>query len=164
MDFIKIFGTTEKVLGATFMTFITSIIGGWDLSMQVLLIAVVIDVVSGIYKGAKKGELSSKRIREGLLTKSAYLLVLVLVYQFDLLVGNSEPVFRTVATWLYIFTETVSVFENLHEVGVPIPRKLYDVLMAVKDKAGGIMTEEDFEDLHKNPPRSADQTTDQAGK
>lgn len=141
------FGDSHKVIGASLMTFLTSIIGGWDLSLQVLLIAVVIDVLSGVYKGAKNGELSSRRIREGILTKSAYLLVLVLVYQFDLLVGNSEPVFRTVATWLYIFTESVSVFENLHEVGVPIPRKLYDLLMVVKDKTGGFMTDSDFESL-----------------
>lgn len=163
---LELFNTINqsKVMGATILTFITGICGGWDLSIQVLLIAIAIDVVSGIYKGAKNGDLSSKRIREGMMTKTGYLLVLVLVYQFDLLVGNKEPIIRTLTAWLYIFTETVSVFENLYEVGVPIPRKLYDVLMAVKDKAGGIMTEEDFEDLHKNPPRSADQTTDQAGK
>ena len=138
-----------KVIGASLMTFLTSLIGGWDLSLQVLLIAIVIDILAGMCKGAKNGELSSKRIREGVMTKSAYLLVLVLVYQFDLLVGNSEPVFRTVATWLYIFTETVSVFENLHEMGVPIPKKLYDVLIVIKDKSGGFMTDSDFEELKK---------------
>lgn len=156
MNLFDTFGQTQKVIGASFLTFLTSLIGGWDLSLQVLFIAVVIDVLSGLYKGAKKGELSSRRIREGVLTKSAYLLVLVLVHQFDLLVGNSEPVFRTVTTWLYIFTETVSVFENLHEVGVPIPRKVYEVLMTVKDRTGGFMTDSDFEDLKSNTNNNTD--------
>lgn len=142
-------GELCMVVSAFFMTFATRIIGGWDLSIQVLLIAIIVDVLSGIYKGWKKNELKSSRIREGLLTKSVYLLMLILVYQFDLLVGNTEPVFRTLVAWLYIFTETVSVFENLYEVGVPIPKKLYEVLMVVKDKTGGCMTEDDLDNLKK---------------
>lgn len=140
-------GEVFKIFSAFFMTFVSSIVGGWDLSIQVLLIAIIVDVMSGIYKGWKKKELQSSRIREGLLTKSVYLLMLILVYQFDLLVGNTEPVFRTLVAWLYIFTETVSVLENLYEVGVPIPKKLYEVLMVVKDKTGGFMTDSDLEDL-----------------
>lgn len=139
--------TISKMVGASIMTIVTWIVGGWDLSLQVLLVAVVVDVLSGVVKGWVQGNLASKRIREGMLTKSAYLLVLILTYQLDLLVGNTEPVFRTVVAWVYIFTETVSVFENLYEVGVPIPKKLYEVLMVVKDKTGGFMTDSDLEDL-----------------
>lgn len=139
----------QKWLGASFMAVITGLIGGWDLSLQVLLVAVVIDISSGIYKGWKNKEIQSKRIREGLMTKSAYLLVLVITYQFDLLVGNTDPVFRTVVAWLYIFTETVSIFENLYAVGIPIPKKLYEVLLVVKDKTGGFMDDDDFADLNK---------------
>ena len=147
---------TQKFLGASFFTLISGIIGGWDLSLQVLLVVVVVDIISGTYKGIKKGELSSRRIREGLMTKSGYLLVLILVHQFDLLFGYEEPVLRTVTAWLYIFTETVSVLENLHEIGIPIPKKLYSILMTVRDKAGGAMTDSDFEDL-KNPNKSKEE-------
>lgn len=147
MNLLNTFGEAHKLVGASFMTAITWMIGGWDLPLQVLMIAVIIDILSGIYKGWKKGELKSHRIREGLMTKSAYMLILILTYQFDMLVGNNTPVFRTLVAWVYIFTETVSVFENLYEVGVPIPKKLYEVLMVVKDKTGGFMTDSDLEDL-----------------
>lgn len=143
------FNYTQKFLGAAFMTFLSGVIGGWDLSLQVLLVVVVVDIISGTYKGIKNGELSSKRIREGLMTKSGYLLVLILVHQFDLLFGYEEPVLRTVTAWLYIFTEAVSVIENLYEIGIPIPKKLYCILMTVKDKTGGTMVDADFENLKK---------------
>lgn len=114
----------------------TALLGGWDLPLKVLVISVVCDILTGLWKGFFFEEkFSSKRMREGFTTKFGYFIVIVLAVQFDALLFE-HPMLRTVAVWFYIYTEGVSVLENLARIGVPIPNEIVRRLSALQGKGG----------------------------
>ena len=92
------------------------------------------DTISGIFKGWYLCEFSSRAFRKGLMTKAGFFLVLILAFQIDVLMGNSEPVVRTAVTTAYIVVEATSLIENLAQLGVPIPSFLTDKLGALTQK------------------------------
>ena len=124
----------EKILLAG-VGVVTTLIGGWDMTLQVLLILMAVDILTGVIKGLYHGEFTSKQFRQGLISKAGFLLVLILCFQVDTLMGNSDPVIRTTCAIFYITIEGSSIIENLGEMGVPIPKALTKRLAKLKDLA-----------------------------
>lgn len=127
---------------------LTTLIGGWDLTLQVLLILMGVDVISGVIKGLSKGEFTSKNFRQGLVSKAGFLIVIILCYQIDTLLGNVEPVIRTTCAIFYITIEGSSIIENLGELGVPIPKALTKRLAKLRDMSE-VDSENDSEEKTK---------------
>ena len=120
---------------ALLITGFSYLIGGWDTTLRVLLILMSLDVISGMYKAWIMGIFQSKEFRQGLLTKSGFFLVLILAYQMDLMMGNAEPVIRTITAMFYIGVEGTSLLENLGAIGVPIPKFIRKRLKVFQDNA-----------------------------
>ena len=57
---------------------VSALIGGWDFTLQVLLILIAIDIFTGVFKGLYGYSFTSKQFREGLVTKAGYILILIL--------------------------------------------------------------------------------------
>jgi toxin secretion/phage lysis holin len=114
---------------------VSALIGGWDFTLQVLLILIAIDILTGVFKGLHGFAFTSKQFREGLVTKAGYILILILCFQLDTLMGNTDPVIRTVVTIFYISVEGSSIIENLGAVGVPIPEVIRERLAKLHDVA-----------------------------
>ena len=114
---------------------VSALIGGWDFTLQVLLILIAIDIFTGVFKGLYGYSFTSKQFREGLVTKAGYILILILCFQLDTLMGNTDPVIRTVVTIFYISIEGSSIIENLGAVGVPIPEVIRERLAKLHDIA-----------------------------
>lgn len=117
-------------------TGITALFGGWDNVFQVFVICMVLDMITGVIKGFVMRDFSSRRMREGFVTKFGYIIVIVLATQFDRLMPQDMPLLRTIALWFYIFVESSSIVENLAQIGVPIPQAIVDRLSALKVKSG----------------------------
>ena len=143
----------EKILryGLTGVaTMSTAILGEWDLALQILFIVMLLDIATGAINGIQEHNFSSKRMRKGIGTKAIYLIIIILCYQIDIFIGNSTPIFRTGACYLYVFVECSSILENAIKAGVPVPKKLVDILAVIKHKSGGSATEEAFKQLDRN--------------
>lgn len=124
----------EHIISTVF-GFVTVLIGGWDMALQVLTILMCLDIISGLGK-AWVGELfESKKFREGLMSKAGFFVVLILAFQIDVMMGNQEPIVRTVTALYYIGVEGTSLIENLGAIGVPIPTFIKNKLKAFKDEA-----------------------------
>lgn len=132
---------TEVMFGAV-ISGITGLIGGWDSTVRVLLILMFVDVISGLFKGFYLSCFSSRQFREGLMNKAGFFLVIILAYQLDVLLGNSESFIRNIAVMFYIGVEGTSLLENLSAVGVPIPNFIKKRLSALKDANDDIETEQ----------------------
>ena len=111
------------------------LLGDWDTPLRILLILMLVDMLSGCYKGWYTGQFSSREFRKGLMAKSGFFLVLILAYQVDVLMANAEPVVRTAVATAYIVVEATSLLENLGAIGVPIPEFLTNRLDALKPKS-----------------------------
>ena len=114
------------------------VFGGWSESLTTLVIFMAIDyvtglTVAGVFKRSKKSEsgaLESRAGFKGLIRKSMVLLAVLVACRLDLLIGTGSFV-RDSVIIAFIVNETISIFENMALMGIPLPeaiRKAIDIL------------------------------------
>ena len=110
--------------------------GGLDMLLQVFVIVLILDTVTGMTKGFSTGTYESKKFRQGLWKKCGYMLAVILAVQLDRLVGDTGAL-RTALLFCFIANEGTSIIENLGEMGVPIPEPLINAIAVLKNKGDG---------------------------
>lgn len=126
---ISILGTIASIL-----------FGGWSMMMQILLILMIMDYLSGItaaaiFKKSKKtksGKLSSKAGFKGLLKKIFTLGICSMSYYMDQLL-NMQNVLFTMVVLFYCSNEALSILENAILLEIPIPEKLKKAIESLKE-------------------------------
>jgi len=121
------------VVGAAAGTIVSAWLGGWDVALQALVAFMVVDYLTGVLAAIKQRRLSSEVMFWGGLRKGIILLVLAMAVILDRLVGNEDPIFRTLAIYFYVAREGLSILENLGLLGVPLPDFLRRVLEQLND-------------------------------
>ena len=109
------------------------VFGGLDVALQCLLIAIVLDYVSGIIKAYEARTLSSRIGFRGIIKKVGLLAIVALGVVIDRLTGNSGDI-RTLIIYYFVANEGLSIIENLASAGVPIPAIIAKALKILKDK------------------------------
>ena len=107
------------------------LLGGLDVSLICLIVAIAIDYISGVMKAFVKKELSSKIGLYGLLKKVGVLLVVMLAVVVDRVTGETGMI-RSLVIYYFVANEGLSVLENLGQTGVPIPSSIKKALRALK--------------------------------
>lgn len=120
----------DSILAVTATTFIY-LIGGLDIALICLLIAIVLDYISGIIKAYVTKELSSKIGLKGILKKVGVLLIVMLSVLMDRVTGETGAV-RTLVIYYFVANEGLSILENLGQAGVPIPESIKKALKVLK--------------------------------
>ena len=123
-----------KWLGGMVCGIITYLFGGIDAVFIVLLAMIVLDYITGIMVAIIKKNLSSSIGFNGIFKKIAILLVVSAGY----LIGQSMgvPEVRSIVIGFYIVNEGISITENAGNLGVPLPKKLIEILQQLKLKDG----------------------------
>lgn len=135
-NFEHIFNNCRYVLAAA-GTMINYFLGGWDITLQVLIVFVVLDYLTGIMAAYFKKELSSDVGRRGIAKKLLIFILVGLAAMLDKTGVISEPVFRTLVCWFYIGNEGLSILENATYIGLPIPAALKEAMVNIKGKGEG---------------------------
>lgn len=107
------------------------LLGGFDVAMQCLLIAIVLDYVSGIIKAFVLKQLSSTVGFRGILKKVGVLVVVALAVLIDRVTGESGAI-RTLVIYYFVANEGLSIIENVGKAGLPIPKSIKEALQALK--------------------------------
>lgn len=76
----------------------------------------LVDIITGYIQAVINNEVSSQKMREGLLHKSAILLCLILGFVVEF-TFNLSIVSKVIAIYI-IFMEIVSIYENLKKMGI----------------------------------------------
>jgi len=126
-----------KTFIAAVGTAVTYLWGGFDAVFLALVVLACMDYVTGWAAAWVHRRLSSDIGRRGIARKVGMFVVVAVCNILDQLGGLGEPILRTVAIWWYIGNESLSVVENLGEVGVPIPGRLRQALAVLRDKHDG---------------------------
>ena len=113
----------------------------------ILIIAMIIDYVTGMMSAWLNSELSSKKGIKGIVKKISYLALVAVAMIVDWLIFqglqqinvdlNYSVFFAILVTVWLIINELISVLENLSRMGVPIPnflKKLINRLKTTVDK------------------------------
>ena len=123
----EVFNTVMAFIGTSFIY----LIGGLDVAMACLLVAIVLDYISGIIKAYECKVLSSKIGFRGILKKVGVLLVVMLAVLIDRVTGETGAI-RTLVIYYFVANEGLSIVENLAEAGIPIPKSIKKALKALK--------------------------------
>ena len=132
----NILSTYIGILGSI----IASLLGGWDMALQTLIIFMTIDYVTGLMVAGifnkstktKHGALESVAGWKGLCRKGVALLIVLIACRLDLLTGAN--LIRDAVVIAYCTNEAISIIENAGLMGVPIPTRLTKAIEALKSK------------------------------
>lgn len=120
---------------------IAGMFGGWDTMLQVLVVCMVVDYVTGwivalMGKSTKtdSGFLDSKVGFKGIGKKCLIMGMVLMATYLDKAVGGTGSIFRGIVIWFYVANEALSVVENLALAGVPFPAGVKKALEQIKDK------------------------------
>lgn len=106
--------------------------GGFDGLMYTLLAFVLIDYLTGVLVAIKDKNLNSKIGYAGLFKKVMIFLLVIIGNLIDVNIICQGATFRTAVIFFYISNEGISIIENAGNLGLPIPKKLLDVLAQLK--------------------------------
>lgn len=140
-----------SLIGGGFLAFCTNSIAQWVPSLDVFVIVMVVDYISGILAAKKEAYehpddlsfgLDSKKGILGIIKKFGYMLIVALAFVIDYILAegaenlgwNASPkmLFGWVTIVWLILNELLSIIENLGRMGVPIPSYLTKIVANLK--------------------------------
>ena len=121
--------------------FIAGLFGGWDASLQTLVVFMAIDYITGLIVAGvfhtspktKTGTLESRAGWKGLCRKGMSLLIVLVACRLDAVMGSSFV--RDAVVIGFIANETLSIIENAGLMGVPIPKALARAVDILKQRS-----------------------------
>lgn len=121
-------------------TALVYLLGGFDIALQCLLIAIALDYISGIIKAFTTKTLSSRIGFNGIVKKLGILLLVMVGVLVDRVSGNTGAI-RTLVIYYFVANEGLSIVENLSIAGIPIPKGLKNALKVIrKESEDGLAT------------------------
>lgn len=101
-----------------------------------LIVFVITDYITGLASAIVRKELSSSVGFKGLARKILIFLIVGIANVLDVYVLGANAVLRTAVILFYMANEGLSIIENAGEIGLPIPKKLKEVLAQLRKKSG----------------------------
>ena len=123
-----------KNIMAAVCTLISFLFGDMEGMLIALIALIILDYISGVIAAAVEKRLSSEVGAKGIAKKIFMLLIVALANIVDINVIGDGHVLKTVTVVFYICNECISLIENAGRIGVPVPKKLLDVLEQLRDK------------------------------
>nr|WP_206108826.1 phage holin family protein [Paenibacillus thiaminolyticus] len=117
--------------------------GGWPALLNVLLIVVAIDYVTGVMASGAEGKLKSSIGLIGIARKVFIFFVVAVAHQVDSVLGD-QHLLRDAAIFFYLANELLSIIENGGRLGVPLPAVIKKAVEVLKAKGG------EQQDDHRN--------------
>lgn len=150
------------IVGA-FLGSIGFLFGGWSTMLSMLAVVLVIEVLTGLAKGAMNKNIDSKVFARGMVKKGSIFVVIILSHFLDVLLGF-DMAFMLTTIFYYIGIETVSILENLAKMGVPVPkfiRERFQQLADTAEEQAEIIESNKQDNTKKKEEGKAEQGTDE---
>ncbi|MCL2575123.1 MAG: phage holin family protein [Defluviitaleaceae bacterium] len=111
----------------------TYLIGGTDALLLALFAMMGIDFVTGIIKAGVMRDISSYKMFVGAARKIGMFFIVAVGNLVDSVL-ELGGVLRTITISYFIANEALSMLENWSLMGLPVPKRLQDILKALKDR------------------------------
>lgn len=126
----KIFNWISVICG-TIGGFIVSLLGGWDKLIMALIILMCLDYITGLIKAYYNKELSSQIGFKGLTKKVLILVIVAVAVVAENMLGI--PAIREIVIMFFAVNEALSILENSGAMGLPLPEKLKQALLQLRN-------------------------------
>lgn len=123
-----------KIILAAICSLCGFLFGNLDGLMIALIALIVMDYISGVIAAIVEKKLSSEVGAKGIAKKIFMLLIVAIANIVDINVIGEGHVLKSVTVIFYLANECISLIENGGRLGVPVPKKLLDVLEQLKNK------------------------------
>ena len=112
---------------------VTHLFGGWSVGLEGLLIAMIIDYITGVSASffCPALSLDSRIGFRGIVKKVLILLMVAIGHIVDGVIGTE--LVMPMVLWFYLANECLSITENVANAGVPIPKRLKSTLRQVRE-------------------------------
>ena len=120
----------------TFLTTVVYLLGGLDIALKTLLVMIVLDYITGICKAIHNKKINSLIGAKGIVKKVGYLIIVAMSVLLDQVVGDTGAI-RSLVIYFFVANEGISILENWGSIGLPLPKKIFDVLDQIKNEKGG---------------------------
>ena len=110
-------------------------LGGCDGLLIALVMFAAVDYITGVMCAINDQKLSSEVGFRGICRKVLIFILVGIANILDVEVIGTGSVLRTAIIFFYLSNEGVSLLENAAHLGLPIPKKLKDVLAQLHDRA-----------------------------
>lgn len=107
-------------------TLAVQLFGNFDTPLQILIVFMSLDVITGTMQAFVNKELNSS-FGKGLFKKAGVLICVIVGVQLDNLTGQAG-VFRSMICLFFVSNEGISIIENLGKLGVTYPAFLQNAL------------------------------------
>ena len=125
----KIMEKIFSVLG----TFFLFLFGDFDFLLKAILTLMLLDYITGVCKSFVKKKVNSSIGAKGIIKKVIYLCIIAVSVILDKML-NTNGGLRTLVITSFIFNEILSILENSNEMGIKIPKVIYNSLEKLKQK------------------------------
>lgn len=132
-------GTIIKTITAIVTGALSTLLGGWDMILEILLIVMALDYITGVVSAFKQKSVSSNKGYMGLVKKGGIFVIIILAAQMDRMTGNDNHIFRNCTALFFVANDALSVLENVGELGIELPAFLRSALIKLRE-------------VHENPP------------
>lgn len=123
-----------QLIFATLGGYLGWFLGGFDGFMYALITFIVIDYVTGIMVAILERKLSSEVGFKGIFKKVFIFIMVGIGNIIDVHLIKNGSAIRTAVIFFYISNEGISIMENAAKVGLPIPKKLREVLKQLNEE------------------------------
>ena len=124
------------VFSSTLLTTAVYYLGGLDAALKTLLVLMVLDYITGLCKAIANKEINSIIGAKGIIKKVGYLIIVAVSVLLDEVVGNTGAI-RNIVIYFFVANEGISILENWGAMGLPLPKKITEVLEQIKNENGG---------------------------
>jgi len=111
------------------------ILGGLDGLLYVLIAFTAIDYLTGVMCAIVDRKLSSAIGFKGIFKKIITFMLVAVGHLIDQKLIGSGNAFRTAIICFYISNEGISILGNVAHIGLPVPKKLKDVMQQMHDQS-----------------------------
>ena len=127
---------TINYITSTILTTIIYYLGGLDTAMKTLLILMLLDYITGLCKAIINKRLNSIIGAKGIIKKVGYLVIVALAFLLDKIIGDTGSI-RNLVVYFFVANEGISIVENWGTIGLPLPKKIIEVLEQIKRESEG---------------------------
>jgi toxin secretion/phage lysis holin len=110
-------------------------LGGCDGLFVALVVFVAADYITGVMCAIVDKKLSSEVGFKGICKKVLIFMLVGIANILDIEVIGTGSVLRTAVIFFYLSNEGISLLENAGHLGLPIPKKLMDILEQLHDRS-----------------------------
>ena len=124
-----------QLIIATIGGYLGYFLGGYDVFMYALIIFMIVDYLTGVMVAIFEKKLSSNVGFKGLFKKGLILIMVGIGNVIDVCILNNGNAIRAAVIFFYMSNEGISIIENSAKIGLPVPKKLTEVLEQINKES-----------------------------